>query len=131
MNLSMNRAIQKRMDSLAQIPQVRAAVLVIYPATDSEEYRYQAKGVDPEIWQPISAVSHRFKTNGRAELLNQALSYGGETLQLLAANIAGTSSFIIAATLPLPDAFDVSATRNALDKVARACLNEADSMKWR
>jgi hypothetical protein len=131
MNFSMNRAIQNRLDALVQVPQVRAALLVMSPAADSEKYRYQAKGVDPEIWQFISALSHRFKANGRAELINQLFSHGGEALQLLCASIGSGPSFIIAATLPRPDAFDLSATRNALVKVAHACLIEADSMKWR
>jgi hypothetical protein len=38
---------------------------------------------------------------------------------------------MIAATAPLAEAFDFSAARNAMEKVALACLREADSIRWK
>jgi hypothetical protein len=131
MNLLMNQAIQKRMNQLAQIPSLQAAVLVMHAAPDAEEFRYQARAANPEIWQSISSVSHRFRSRGYAELLNQPVVCAGQELQLLCETYERGRSFMIAATLPLPEAFDLSTMRNALEKVAKACLSEADSMKWR
>lgn len=133
MTLSRKQAIQKRMNQLTQIAKVQAAVLVMYPGPDSEEYRYQSKDVNPEIWQPISSICHRFKANGISELLNEPVVCSGQKLHLLGANYGNPSqsSLLIAATLPMPDAFDISSMRNALEKVALACLREADSIRWK
>lgn len=131
--LSMSQAIQQRLNALAANEKVRAAWLVMYPQSGADEYRYLATGADGAIWDAIAPRVHRFKANGAASLLNEPVECGGQPLQLLAASYGDPSRapFMIAATLPLPEAFDLSAMRNALEKVARACMREADSIKWK
>jgi hypothetical protein len=125
----MQQAIQHRLDRLSTVAGVQAALLMMHASSGADRFDFPARGADDAVQALLAPLAHRYQQEGKAPLLNEPVNVAGQALHLLCDSHAG--AFLLAVTLPLADAWQLSQMRNALQKILRTCVDEANSMRWR
>lgn len=132
MHIELRAAIERCVQRFAKSEQVIAALLVLHPSLDAEEFRYAIPGDQGEAWRLIHAASDDIKRAGRARLVNDAIAIGGEPRRLLVSSFdgAGHSPFIIVVARMPDDAFVLADVRRAMQQVAECCISKTGSPRW-
>lgn len=132
MNVMQRAAVQRCMGRMGDIDTVVAAMFSTNSPDAIEEFHFEAPGDNGAVLAVITGVACRFRTAGRAELLNQPVEVAGESLSLLASVYQGMgyTPYMVAVTRPPADAFALHRIRCLMDQVARCCIDTCNSPRW-
>jgi hypothetical protein len=123
-------AIQKHLERLDDLKEIKAALFRFGPAANDDEFHFRRSARSEELWSPVTALSARFVSQGRSEAVQEMVEAYGQRFRLLATTNGRPEAAPYIIAIASAAGASSQTLLHALSVAAYACVDETHSRRW-